>query len=84
MPKTTDAHPNIILIMLDQMRYDCAGFMGHHEARTPAMDRLAREGVVFDNAYCAAPQCSPARASWVTGLYRWVLDRNPQEQQELT
>jgi len=67
--KTVSTRPNVILIMLDQMRYDCAGFMGNDEVRTPVMDRLASEGVAFENAYCAAPQCSPARASWLTGLY---------------
>lgn len=61
--------PNIILIMCDQMRHDCAGFAGHPAARTPALDRMAAEGVRFENAYCASPVCSPARASWITGLY---------------
>lgn len=69
MAEGANKHPNILLVMFDQMRYDCAGFMGNRQVRTPVMDRLAREGVVFSNAYCAAPQCSPARASWLTGLY---------------
>ena len=61
--------PNILLIMVDQMRYDCAGFMGHPIVRTPNLDLLAASGVVFENAYCASPVCSPARASWLTELY---------------
>jgi arylsulfatase A-like enzyme len=61
--------PDIILIMCDQMRYDCAGFMGHPIVRTPVLDRLAAEGTVVDHAYCASPVCSPARASWLTGVY---------------
>lgn len=61
--------PNIVLIMYDQMRYDCAGFAGSAQVLTPAMDRFAREGVCFENAYCASPLCSPARASWLSGLY---------------
>ena len=61
--------PNIVLIMCDQMRYDCAGFAGHPVARTPTLDRLASEGVQFENTYCGSPVCSPARASWLTGLY---------------
>ncbi|MBH06581.1 MAG: hypothetical protein CMJ20_09690 [Phycisphaeraceae bacterium] len=63
------ATPNIIWIMCDQMRFDCAGFFGHPTVQTPHIDRLARDGVVFNNAYCASPVCSPARASWLTGLY---------------
>lgn len=62
-------HPNIVFIMCDQMRYDCAGFAGHSAARTPALDQMAAEGVRLENAYCGSPVCSPARASWLTGLY---------------
>ena len=51
------------------MRWDAVGYSGRAVARTPVLDRLAAEGVAFDNAYCASPICSPARASWVTGLY---------------
>jgi arylsulfatase A-like enzyme len=61
--------PNVILIMCDQWRHDCAGFAGHAAVQTPHLDRLAARGVVFDNAYCASPLCVPARASWLTGLY---------------
>ncbi|MDP0494583.1 MAG: sulfatase-like hydrolase/transferase [Verrucomicrobiota bacterium JB024] len=56
--------PNIILIMTDQQRWDalaCAtGGWGH----TPNLDRLAREGVLFEQCYCAAPSCVPSRASF--------------------
>ena len=61
--------PNIVLVMCDQLRHDCAGFASHPQVRTPYLDRLAEGGVVFENAYCASPVCSPARASWLTGLY---------------
>ena len=65
--------PNLILIMCDQMRHDCAGF-AHTERppnamQTPNLDRLAASGVVCEQTYCASPVCSPARASWMTGLY---------------
>ncbi len=65
----TDERPNIIWVMCDQMRWDAAGFMGSPYVRTPNLDRIAEHGVVFENAYCASPVCSPARASWLTGLY---------------
>ena len=65
----TAERPNIVLIMCDQMRWDAAGFAGSPTVRTPNLDRLAASGVCFENAYCASPVCSPARASWLTGLY---------------
>ena len=61
--------PNIVLIMCDEMRWNSAGFAGSSIVKTPNLDRLAAEGVCFENAYCASPVCSPARASWLTGLY---------------
>ena len=61
--------PNVVLIMCDQMRWDAAGFAGSSTVRTPHLDRLAANGVCFENAYCASPVCSPARASWLSGLY---------------
>jgi arylsulfatase len=61
--------PNILLLMVDQMRFDTAGFAGHPLVSTPRLDELAAGGVSFDTAYCPSPVCSPARASWLTGLY---------------
>ena len=55
--------------MCDQMRWDAAGFAGSPIVQTPHLDQLAANGVCFENAYCASPVCSPARASWLTGLY---------------
>lgn len=55
--------------MCDQLRYDCLGCAGHPQVRTPHLDRLAENGIFFENAYCASPVSSPARASWLTGLY---------------
>ena len=63
------SHPHILLVIVDQMRFDCGGFMAPSRsgpaeaAQTPALDRLASEGVVFEQAYCGSPVCSPARAS---------------------
>ena len=65
----TTSRPNIVLIMCDQMRWDAAGFAGSPVVQTPHLDQLAASGVCFENAYCASPVCSPARASWLTGLY---------------
>ena len=55
--------------MTDQHRADCLGCMGHPDVRTPNLDRLAAEGVVFDNAFCQSPVCMASRASLLTGRY---------------
>lgn len=61
--------PNVVLIMADQLRWDALGAYGNRVARTPHMDRIAREGVRFERCYTASPICMPARASMLTG--RW-------------
>lgn len=61
--------PNIIVILVDDLRWDDIGCAGHPFARTPNIDRIAREGARFRNAFCTTPLCSPARASLLTGLY---------------
>jgi len=60
---------NILILMADELRFDLPGFMGNPIARTPALDRLAKDAVVFDNAYTPAPVCVPARQSIATGNY---------------
>jgi N-acetylglucosamine-6-sulfatase len=61
--------PNIILIVTDDHRYDAAGFMGHPYVETPNLDRMSRDGVVFENAFVTTSLCSPSRASILTGCY---------------
>jgi len=61
--------PNIVFILSDNCRPDFMGFMGHPFIQTPALDRLASEGAVFENAFCTTPLCSPSRASFLTGAY---------------
>ena len=60
--------PNILLITSDQQHYSTLG-SDNPRIRTPALDRLAHEGMIFDRAYCSNPVCSPSRASIITGLY---------------
>lgn len=60
--------PNILLIMTDQMRGDCLGIAGHPDVKTPYLDTLAAQGVLFDNAYSACPSCIAARAALHTGM----------------
>ena len=61
--------PNIVFFMTDQLRRDALGCYGNTICKTPHLDRLAAEGVRFDQAYTVSPVCSPARASLLTGLY---------------
>lgn len=59
--------PNIVFILADQIAYDCIGAAGNTVVRTPNLDRLAADGVVFGNAYCNSPVCAPSRASLASG-----------------
>ena len=59
--------PNILIFMTDHQRADTV--YPFRRARTPHVDRLAREGVAFTRTYCTAPHCCPARASFFSGLY---------------
>ena len=61
--------PHILFIFPDQLRADCLSCAGHPLLRTPNIDRLAGEGVRFDNCFTTSPLCVPARFSVTTGLY---------------
>ncbi len=62
--------PDVLLITLDQFRGDCLSALGHPCVRTPHLDALAADGVLFRNHYATCAPCSPARASLLTGLYQ--------------
>jgi len=61
--------PNILIILCDDLRWNALGFAGHPHVKTPHIDRLAAEGIVFENAFCTTSLCSPSRASILSGLY---------------
>lgn len=61
--------PNLVLIMADDLGYGDIGAFGRRDGRTPALDRLADEGVRLSQAYAAAPVCSPTRVALMTGRY---------------
>lgn len=61
--------PNLLLICTDQQRFDTLGCYGNQYVETPTLDRLASEGVLFENCYVQNPICSPSRASLMTGRY---------------
>ena len=62
-------HPNVILFMADDLGWRDSSLYGSTFYETPNLERLARRGMMFSNAYAAAPICSPTRASILTGLY---------------
>ena len=64
---TSSSRPNILLIYPDQMRYDCMSPSGNRIVKTPNLQRLANEGMTFDNAFSSYPLCCPFRASLLTG-----------------
>ena len=68
-PTTADRAPNILLFLADDWSYPHASVYGDATVRTPNFDALARGGMLFTNAYCASPSCSPSRASILTGRY---------------
>lgn len=59
--------PNVLIIMSDQHRYDCTGASGQYPVQTPNIDRIAKEGIWFTNAYTPIPVCGPSRQSFVCG-----------------
>ena len=65
----TETQPNLLVIMSDEHAPQFSGAWGHPLVRTPHLDRLASEGVLFENAYCNSPLCGPSRMSFMTGRH---------------
>ena len=59
--------PNVLFILTDDQGIWSMGCYGNSEIQTPNLDKLAKQGVRFDNFFCTSPVCSPARASLLTG-----------------
>jgi arylsulfatase A-like enzyme len=66
----TVTRPNVVLILMDDLGYGDIGSYGVKDAKTPNLDRLAREGVRLTDAYANAPNCSPTRAGLISGQYQ--------------
>jgi len=67
--------PNILLCISDDQSHPHASAYGYPAANTPHFDRVAREGVLFHNAFCPSPGCSPCRAALLTGRHTWQLEQ---------
>ena len=63
--------PNIVFIYTDDLGYGDVSAYGATEIKTPAIENLAKEGILFDNAYATAAACTPSRYSLLTGNYAW-------------
>ena len=61
--------PNVVFFLIDDLGWTDVSFMGSKYYETPHVDRLASQGMVFDNAYANAPNCAPSRACLMSGQY---------------
>ncbi len=69
-PRAPDAQsPNIVVVLVDDLRFDALGTSGHPFVETPHIDRLAREGANFSRAFVTTSLCCPSRASLLTGAW---------------
>jgi N-acetylglucosamine-6-sulfatase len=83
---TVPRAPNVVVVLVDDMRWDDYGAAGHPFIETPHIDRLAREGARFGNAFATTPLCSPSRASLLTGRYahtHGIIDNTLRPSREL-
>ena len=83
--ESSAAPPNIVLIMADDLGWSDLHCQGNDALETPAIDKLASQGMRFTDAYAACPVCSPTRASILTGKYPtrlnitdWIPGSDPQ------
>nr|WP_235188573.1 sulfatase-like hydrolase/transferase [Catenovulum agarivorans] len=70
LAKPTNQQPNILFILADDAGYQDFGFHGSNTMKTPNLDQLAKQGILFSNAYVSAAVCGPSRAGILTGKYQ--------------
>jgi len=73
--RAADSRPNILFAIADDWGWPFSPLYGDAVVKTPHFERVAREGVLFRNAYCVSPSCSPSRASILTGRMFWELEQ---------
>ena len=74
MSRTDESRPDILIIVSDQHNASITGCYGDPLVKTPNIDRLAAEGVLFERAYCPYPVCGPSRMSFTTGRYPYDIE----------
>jgi arylsulfatase A-like enzyme len=72
LSRATTVRPNIVFILIDDLRWDELGIAGHPYLKTPNIDRIGKEGAMFRNAFLTNPLCSPSRAGYLTGQYAHI------------
>lgn len=70
-----EQRPNILILLADDWSFPHAGILGDPVVRTPTFDRLAQEGVLFQQAFSSSPSCTPSRFALATGQYHWRLGK---------
>ncbi len=70
--------PNILFAISDDQSFAHTSFAGSKFVKTPAFDKIAREGVYFSNCYAGSPGCAPSRSSIVTGRHHWQNEQSGQ------
>lgn len=65
--------PNILILMADNASWNDVGAYGNDVIQTPNIDKVAKDGILFANAFCTSPSCAPARAAMLTGQDTWRL-----------
>jgi arylsulfatase A-like enzyme len=71
-----ESRPNILFVIADDWSAPYTGRAGCKFVKTPNFDRIAREGVLFTNAYVTSPSSTPSRGSILTGQWHWRLEEN--------
>lgn len=66
--------PNVLIMISDDVSWPHASAYGSKMVNSPAFDRVARQGVLFNNAFCCSPGCSPSRAALLTGRHTWMIE----------
>jgi N-sulfoglucosamine sulfohydrolase len=69
-----DKKPNILFCLADDWSWPHASIAGDKVVKTPTFDRVAREGVLFENAFVSSPSCTPSRGAILTGQWHWRLE----------
>jgi N-sulfoglucosamine sulfohydrolase len=72
--RASSERPNILFCLADDWSWPHASIAGDKVVMTPTFDRIARQGVLFDNAFVSAPSCTPSRGAILTGQWHWRLE----------